>query len=137
MTAAHKNQAIYLAQQWKFDKGLTQAPPDPIPADDMSFYFVTLRQLALKCSSSSVSDLAWCDAYIAGVIDTLGAQRASLKEDAENVRFCFRKKTVSLLQAREAVGKVIAMVRGGLNTPSLDAAASNSVIAGVLVDLCE
>jgi Sel1 repeat len=137
MRAAQKNEAIHLAEQWKFDKGLTKTPPGPIPADDTGVYFVKLRQLAPKCSGTSASDLAWCDAYIAGVIDTLGANRKSLKEDAENARFCLRKKTVSLTQARQAVGKVIAMIQEDSNSPLLDAPAPNSVIAGVLTHLCE
>jgi hypothetical protein len=138
MRADQKKEAIHLAEQWKFDKGLTKTPPGPILADDVGVYFVKLRQLAEKCSSTSVSDLAWCDAYIAGVIDTLGANRQSLKEDAENARFCLRKKAVSHLQARQAVGKVITMVQeGDGKNLLLDDAAPNSVIAGVLTHLCD
>jgi hypothetical protein len=91
MSAAQKNEVIQLAQQWKFHEGLIKTPPGPLPADDIGVFFVKLRQLAVKCSGGSGSDLASCDAYIAGVIDTLGANRKSLKEDAENTRLCLRK----------------------------------------------
>jgi len=49
MRASQKNEAIRLAEQWKFDKGLTNNSAGPTPADDASVYFVKLRQLAAKC----------------------------------------------------------------------------------------
>ena len=132
MSAAQKNEATHLAEQWKFDKGLSKTPPGSIPTDDTVIYFLKSRQLATKCSSTNSADLAWCDAYIAGVFDTLGANRKNLQGEAEKVRFCLRNKTVSLPQARQAIGKAIPA-----DDESLDQSAANSVIAGVLVYLCE
>jgi hypothetical protein len=93
---------------------------------------VKQRDLFARCSSTSTSDVAWCEAYIAGVIDTLGANRQELNIDAENARFCLGKRSVSLDQARQALGKIIAMKDGFMD----NAAGSNSVIATVLAHLC-
>jgi hypothetical protein len=87
MTADEKREAIRLAERWKFDKGLTKVLPAPQSPDDRSFFFLSQRDLLAKCKSTSANDRTWCDAYIAGVVDTHSANREALKYDAGNVRF--------------------------------------------------
>jgi hypothetical protein len=39
MRRTRKDEAIQLAEQWKFDKGLTKTPPRPLPADGTGVFF--------------------------------------------------------------------------------------------------
>jgi hypothetical protein len=98
-------------------------------------YFVKLRQLAARCASTEAVDRAWCDAYIAGVVDTIGSNRR-LQEDQQRAR-CMRGKIVALSQVRSAVMKAIDLAQEDKSSPLLDAAAMNSVVAGVIVYLCK
>lgn len=135
---SEQQEAIRLAQQWKFEKGLMKNPPQPPERDEdiPSVYFFNIRQLSAKCSSATPSDIAWCEAYIAGVVDTLGSRR-NLSDDAKDTRLCLRNKRVSLRQAREATTKVLAMLQEDKNSPMATAPALNSVVAGILTNLCE
>jgi TPR repeat protein len=38
MTASQKREALHLAEQWKFDKGLNKTPPGPIGTDNTSIF---------------------------------------------------------------------------------------------------
>jgi hypothetical protein len=98
-------------------------------------YFVRLRQFATRCESKDAVDRAWCDAYIAGVVDTIASNR-SLKDDQARAR-CLRGMVVSLSQVREGVMKVVSMMEEDKSSPLLNAAAMNSVVAGVLVHVCK
>jgi hypothetical protein len=98
-------------------------------------YFVKLRQLAARCASTEAVDRAWCDAYIAGVADTISSNRP-LQEDQQGAR-CMRGKIVALSQVRSAVMKAIDLIQEDKSSPMLDAAAINSVVAGVIVYLCK
>lgn len=142
MTATQKKEGIRLAEQWKYTKGLSKSPPAPIPGDDTVFRLLKQRELASKCASSNANDLAWCDAYIAGVVDTLGANRKSLNEDAENFRFCLTENAGSLSQFRQAVIKGMKGFQeegagSAANSVIAESSAANSVIAGVLVYFCQ
>lgn len=57
-------------------------PTFAAPGDDeiAAIYFVRLQQFASKCASQEAIDRAWCEAYIAGVVDTIGSNRR-LQED--------------------------------------------------------
>jgi len=137
MRKTQQQEAIRLAEQWKFDKGKTKIPPQAASKDDVAgVHFVNLRQLSDKCTSTGANDLLWCDAYIAGVVDTLGSGRSDLAGDAKEALFCLRKK-VSLRQARQAVSKVINQMQEDKDPVLLNSPASNSVIAGILVHLCK
>ena|ERR1700730_8176112 len=98
-------------------------------------YFVKLRQLAARCASNEAVDRGWCEAYIEGVDDTIGSNRR-LQEDQQGAR-CMRGKIVALSQVRGAVMKAIDLAQEDKNSPLLDAAAMNSVVAGVIVYLCK
>jgi hypothetical protein len=114
---------------------LTQ--PSFAASDDneiVATYFVRLRQFATRCASSDAVDRAWCDAYIAGVVDTIGSNRR-LQEDQQAAR-CLRGKLVSLSQVRSAVQKAVDLAQEDKNPLMLNAAAMNSVVAGVVVYLC-
>jgi hypothetical protein len=139
MRKTQELEAIRLAEQWKFEKGKIKKPPPPAESSDevAAVYFVNLRMLSAKCSSASANDLAWCEAYIAGVIDTLGSGRNDLAGDAQDLRLCLRKK-VSLGQVRQVVSKRIALSFEGSPPPIiLNSPATNSVIAAMRVDLCK
>jgi hypothetical protein len=136
MSAPEKKEAMHLAEQWKFDKGLTKSPPGPIPPDDKKFYFFTTRQLAAKCLYAKGNDLDWCDAYVAGVFDTLGANQ-SLDRQAGNLRYCLSTKAASLAQVREAVANVLMVFKKDKSDDFyLDLPAPNSVLAGLSTVLC-
>ena len=99
-------------------------------------YFINASQLSAKCSSTIAADLAWCDAYIAGVVDTLGGRR-SLDADAKDVRLCFQEKQLSNRNAREVVNKALTLTLEEKNSPIAKSPAVGSVIAGILVDFCK
>lgn len=65
----------------------------------------------------------------------LGSRRNNLDRDAQDTRLCLKKK-VTLKQAREAVMKVSALYQEKQSLLPLDVPASNSVIAAILVHLC-
>jgi hypothetical protein len=143
MRKTEQQEAIRLAEQWKFEKGKIKSPPPPAESSDKipGRYFITLRRLAEKCTSASANDLAWCEAYIAGVLDTLAGRNdppSGLANDAQDARLCLREMgNVSLGQARQAVGKIITQMQEENSPITLNSAASNSVVAGVLVHLCQ
>jgi len=112
-------------------------PTFAAPGDDeiAAIYFVRLQQFASKCASQEAIDRAWCEAYIAGVVDTIGSNRR-LQEDQAQAR-CLRKKIVSLSQVREAVMKVVNMMLEEKNPVVMKTAAMNSVVAGVIVHVCD
>lgn len=130
-----KQEAIRLAEQWKFDKGLIKKPPAERSNDIGAVYFISEQQLYARCFSTKPDDVALCEAYIAGVIDTLGSGRKSLAEDAKDILLCFEKK-ISLRQSREAVMKVMTFFKEDNHPPRPNWSAVNNVIAGVLGDVC-
>jgi TPR repeat protein len=137
LRTTERQEAVRLAAQWKFDKGKAKNPPPPPERDEdvPTSYFVNAPQLSAKCTSAAAADLAWCDAYIAGVIDTLGGRR-NLDDDAKDARLCFREKKLSNRYAREAVNKALAMTLEDKSSPIAKSPAVGSVIAGVLVHFC-
>nr|WP_249149332.1 sel1 repeat family protein [Bradyrhizobium manausense] len=138
LRTTERHEAVRLAQQWKFEKGKVKNPPPPPVRDEdvPTTYFVTAPQLSTKCSSTAPSELAWCDAYIAGVLDTLGGRR-NLDEDAKDARLCFQGKRVSNRDVREATNKSLRLTLEDKNSPIAKSPAVGSVIAGVLVYLCK
>jgi hypothetical protein len=133
-----QREAARLAEQWKFEKGkVKNPPPPPVKDEDVPLsYFVNAPQLSAKCSSTIAADLAWCDAYIAGVVDTLGGRR-QLDDDAKDVRFCFQEKQLSNRNARKVVNKALALTLEDKNSPIAKSPAVGSVIAGILVYFCK
>jgi len=128
-----RREAVRLAEQWKFEKGKTKNPPPPPVRDEdiPTTYFINAPQLSAKCSSTIAADLAWCDAYIAGVVDTLGGRR-QLDDDAKDVRLCFQEKQLSNRNAREVVNKALTLTLEDKNSPIAKSPAVGSVIAGIL-----
>lgn len=137
LRTTERREAVRLAEQWKFEKGKAKKPPpSPVQDEDVPIsYFVSAPQLSAKCSSTIAADLAWCDAYIAGVIDTLGGRR-TLDDDAKDARLCFQEKKLSNRNAREVVNKALTMALEDKNSPIAKSPAVGSVIAGVLVYFC-
>jgi hypothetical protein len=133
-----RREAVRLAEQWKFEKGKTKTPPPaPVKDEDVpTTYFINAPQLSAKCSSTIAADLAWCDAYIAGVVDTLGGRR-ELDHDAKDVRLCFQEKQLSNRTAREAVNKALALALEDKNSPMAKGPAVGNVVAGILVYFCK
>lgn len=133
-----RRDAKRLAEQWKFERGkVKNAPPPPVRDEDVPLsYFINATQLSAKCSSSTEADLAWCDAYIAGVVDTLGGRR-QLDSDAKDVRLCFQEKRLSNRGAREAVNKALALSLEDKSSPISKTPAVGNVVAGILVYFCK
>lgn len=133
-----RQEAIRLAEQWKFENGKVKTPPPPPIRDEEVpiAYFVNSTALSSKCSSTVPSDLAWCDAYIAGVIDTLGGRR-NLNEDAKDARLCLRDRKLSSLQARDATKQSLAIILEDKNSPLANGPAVGTVIAGLLSHICK
>lgn len=136
--ATDKKEAIRLADKWKFEKGKIKTPPPPPLRDEdiPTFFFLNANQLASRCSSVDVANLAWCDAYIAGVIDTLGGRR-NLDNDAKNVRLCFSEKKITRQLARDAVNEVLSMTLEDKSSPVANGPAVGNVVAGILVNFCK
>ena len=107
----------------------------PDDSEVVGAYFVNLRQFATRCASSDITDNAWCNGYIAGVVDTIGSSRR-LQEDQQNAR-CLHGKRVALSQVRAAVMKGISGMLEDKNSILLNSPAMGSVVAGVVVYLCE
>jgi len=133
-----RREATRLAEQWKFKKGKIKDPPPPHVRDEdvPTTYFINALQLSAKCSSAIAADVAWCDAYIAGVVDTLGGRR-QLDDDAKDVRLCFQEKQLSNRNAREVVNKTLALALEDKSSPVAKGPAVGSVIAGILVYFCK
>lgn len=138
LRVTERREATRLAEQWKFEKGKVKNPPPPPVRDEdvPTTYFINAPQLSAKCSSTIGADLAWCDAYIAGVVDTLGGRR-NLDDDAKDVRLCFQEKQLSNRNAREVVNKALTLTLEDKNSPIAKSPAVGSVIAGVLVYFCK
>lgn len=137
MRKTQQQEAIQLAEQWKFKKGKIKQLSPPVDSDNQvgAVYFFTARQLLEKCSQGRAG-AAWCEAYIAGVIDTLGSGRGDLASDAKDTLLCLSKK-ISLSEAKRSVLQGIADFSEEGQSTLLSSSAANSVIAGVLVYLCE
>lgn len=133
-----KIEAAKLADQWKLQKGKIKELPRTAQNDNdvAARYFINMRQLSEKCSSRGSNDRSWCEAYIAGVVDTLTSGRKNLAEDAKEVMLCLQH-LVSLREARESVSKVLDQFNEDKNPIILNAPAANSVIAGITVHLCK
>jgi hypothetical protein len=98
-------------------------------------YFFNANQLYTKCNSSSAVDIAWCEAYIAGVIDAYGGSK-NHTQDAKALSACFEKK-ISLRQSRATVLKVLSEMRKDVRSALDHLPGSRTVIAAFSVDICE